>query len=172
MKTACQHAPLRMFMGLQMIGWGALVEARGVWNLESSAAHEWLWPMVIVFGGLWVVATACIEAYVRTSWARVWRHEQRLFYRKLTKVTVMGYFFSGAAWGGIATHAMYQRSFQELDFLCPLYVLFFFYLAFTDASKKRKGVELSNEKLSNASAVLMRGFDSGDRRVHAERAGR
>ncbi len=172
MKTACQHAPLRMFMGLHMIGWGAMIEVQGVWSLESTDATSWLWPVVMVFGGLWVIATAVVEAYVRSSWPRVWRPEQRTFYRRLTKVAVMSYFFGGAAWGGVASHAVYQRSFQELDFLCPLYVLFFFYLAFSDASKKRKGVELKNEKESNSTAALLRSINPSDRRVYPERASR
>ena len=99
-----------------------------------------------------------------------WTSTQRRKYRLLSRSTVIGYFFSGAVWGGIATHAMYDQDFQYLDFLGPLYMLFLFYLAFTDASKKRKGVESNNEKTRNANqAALLHGVPG---RIYAERDGR
>lgn len=163
MKLSCQHAPLRMFMGLQMICWGALLIVRGF-------STEWLWAAIMSIGGAWIVLTAMGESYVRNKWPRIWTSQQRRKYRLLTKYTVFGYFFSGAVWGGIATHAMYDRDFQYLDFLGPLYMLFLFYLAFTDASKKRKGVEANNEKTRNANQAAL--LHAATNRIYAERVGR
>lgn len=169
MKTSCQHAPLRMFMGLQMIGWGVLIEVRGAWSLEASVATDWLWPFTMVTAGAWIVVAAMAESYVRTVWPRVWTPAQRVKYRHLMTYTVMGYFFGGAAWGGVATNAMYERTFQDLDFLCPLFMLFLFYLAFTDASKKRKGTEANNEKTKKSGRTALLHAAA---RLYAERVGR
>ncbi len=163
MKLSCEHAPLRMFMGLQMLCWGAFIETRGF-------SSEWLWAVVMVCGGAWIILTAMGESYIRNKWPRIWTPVQRRKYRLLTKYTVFGYFFSGAVWGGMVTHAMYDWDFEYLDFLGPLYMMFLFYLAFSDASKKRKGVESNNEKTRNANQAAL--LHAATNRIHAERVGR
>lgn len=169
-KPICQHAPLRFFMALNMIGWGVLIHTRNPWYLTQ---HNWLWAAVVVIGGLWILFAALVETYIRRAWSRTWTPVQRGVYKSLTRVAVCGYFFSGAAWAGISVHASYRGTYQEIDFLCPLYMAFLLYLAFSDASKKRKGVESNNEKKRiDGTAALLRGSMDNHSRLYTERVGR
>ncbi len=172
MKTLCRDTPLRLFMGAQMLGWGALIQIRGPWGLDRGYDSGWMWAAIVIAAGLWLIATALCEVGVRNTWPQVWSRRQRDMYRWLTRCTTVGYFFSGAAWGGIGAHAVYQDKFQEVDFLCPLYMVFLLYLAFSDASKKRKGVELNNENKRQTTAALLRGSMASGSRLSAERHGR
>ena len=166
------NTPLRIFMGLQMIGWGFLIQSRDPWSFAQLYDRTWLWAFTVVLSGLWLTTTALIEVQLHRSRPPLWTNSQRMSYRVLAKYTVVGYFFSGAAWGGIGIHAMQLAEFREVDVLCPLYMAFLLYLAFSDASKKRKGVELNNENKRNASAALFHGPGHHDSRLSAERHGR
>jgi hypothetical protein len=167
----CDQAPLRVFMGVQMIGWGTLIHTDNSWRLASTFGDGWLWASIMVFGGVWLIIAAAVEAYVRSHWKKFWTQPQRHTYRWLMKYKVVGYFFSGAAWGGVGIHAVQAGSFREVDFLCPLYMVFLLYLAFTDASKKRKGMELQNENNRPTSDVL-RSSVAATAGVHTERVRR
>jgi hypothetical protein len=170
---ATNNVPLRIFMGLQMIGWAMLIEHANPWSLDRLYDSGWLWSVTIMASGLWLTGTALAEIHVKKQWPKLWSGGQRDKFRILTKCTAAGYFFSGAAWGGIAVHTFHQGEFTAVNILCPLYMIFLFYLAFSDASTKRKGVELNNENKRKMAATpaLLRDCNS-PARIYTERASR
>ncbi len=155
-------------MGLQMIGWGALIQANDKWRLVTTTDAGWLWGALTVLGGVWLMTIAVTEAYVNSHWEKVWTQPRRDVYRWLMKSKSVSYFFSGATWGGIGIHAAYVGLLSEVDFLCPLYMVFLLYMAFKDASKKRKHVEDTNEN-NRSTAALLHSHVGVHGRVHPER---
>lgn len=159
-------------MGMQMLGWGILIYLRHPWGLNLEFGGGFMWGSVMSLASLWLIGTAMTETYMLKAWPQIWSRAQREMYRALKRYTTVGYFFSGAVWGGIGAHAVYEDVFQAIDFLCPLYMIFLLYLAFVDASKKRKGVELNNENKRQTTAALLRGNFPGNSRLSTERHGR
>lgn len=166
------NIPLRIFMGLHMLGWSLSIQNQNLWKLDQVHDAGWLWAVTVMMSGMWLVVTALLELHARKLWPKTWSAPQRGKFRILAKCSAAGYFFSGAVWGGLGAHALGQNNFREVDLLCPLYMVFLMYLAFSDASVKRKGVELNNENKRNAvpTAALLR--PGSPARIHTERASR
>jgi hypothetical protein len=167
-KTPCQFLPLRLFMGLQMLGWGVLVHFSNPWNLGDFWDSGWMWSALLVAGGLWVTIVCLVDIYLGRSWKGFGTAWKRRLHYSLDKFVALGYFFAGSVWGAVGTHTLLDSRFQAVDFICPMYMFFFLYLAFKDACKKRERAVFKNET-RKATADLFSSGVGAVSRVPAER---
>jgi hypothetical protein len=158
--------PLRLFMGVQMAGYGMILLFAAPLNFSTTIneTNGWMWSAMILFGGLWMVASAAVDMYLAEHWRGLGKAKYRKMASLLAKERMLGYYFSGAVWAGLGYHTVMDGRATATDYLAPSYVVFLLFLAFKDACRKRKRVVSPHENRQIATAFS--GGSAPDRRVH------
>lgn len=134
--------PVRVFMGCQMLLYGAayfFVEKGHFY--DSLLRHEggFLWILGLGVGGVWMVASALCESWVRVKGLQV-PHMVKLPRAAvfLSRSRFTCYFFAGVLWSSLTFNTWVDGIVRVLDFMGPLYVVFITWAAVNDAYQRRK----------------------------------
>jgi hypothetical protein len=151
-KEDCNMVALRLFMGVQMFGFGLFSLLTETWHqsLSLTAQYGWLWMALIIIGGMCTLASALVDLYLGMKWVGLGKAVYRKHVNKLAQFRLLGFYLSGCVWAGWGYSTMVSADIRPLDFMAPTYVAFTFYLAFKDATRKRTKVVNRDEARQTA----------------------
>lgn len=148
--------PLRLFMGLQMLMYGAMgalnpTELREAYWFDDTC---WIWWVVLLMvGGFWLSTFAALEIYAGWNWRGLGTKKCRMCVKASSVARIPGYFFCGAVWAGLGYKLLWDDHFQVIDVMAPTFMLFLLFIAYKDACKKRSRVLRQNETSEQGQVV-------------------
>ncbi len=133
--------PLRVFMGLQMLVYVLNFYIRSDPPSHSSILFQpygWLWLLGLGGGGLWLMASAGAEGWMRIQNALCPWKVCPVLLEWVSRSRFTCYFFCGCLWSGNIFNSWMDGRISLMDSMSPVFLLFLVRTSVNDATQRRK----------------------------------